>query len=414
MRSKPSFIYLLLSGATSFCYSMLLTVELVYLARTVGFDPLQLVLIGTLRQSVCFLFQVPTGILADIYSRRWAVVLGIFLTGTGYLIEGSIPVSSVIFAAQILWGLGVTLTDGADTAWIADEIGVEQAGPVYIRAAQIGSLTSLLGIGSSIVLVNIHLNLPIALGGSLFIVLSLLLALIMPEQHFMPSPRNDRTSWQQIGHTLQAGVQMVRLSPVLLTILSIGVFSGIFSAGFDQLWQYYLLHAFTFPALGGMTSTTWFCIIEAGIVATNFCGIEVARRSVNTNSHRAVAMALFIMNGLMVAGVIGFAAAEQFALAIIAFFLFTASTGPRQPLEQIWMNQNVESSVRATIFSLRGQVSAIAQIIGGLLLGMIAAIFTTRVVLFATGVILSPALLLYARTLRRDKLLTVHTDQEGR
>lgn len=48
MRNREvSFIYLVLSGASSLCYSMILTVELVYLIQTVGFNPLQLVLIGT-------------------------------------------------------------------------------------------------------------------------------------------------------------------------------------------------------------------------------------------------------------------------------------------------------------------------------------------------------------------------------
>ncbi len=67
MRSRDaSFIYIFLSGAVSLCYSIILTVELVYLIKAVSFDPLDLVLIGTLRQSMSFVFQIPTGVLADI------------------------------------------------------------------------------------------------------------------------------------------------------------------------------------------------------------------------------------------------------------------------------------------------------------------------------------------------------------
>jgi MFS transporter, DHA3 family, tetracycline resistance protein len=405
-------IYIMLSGASSLFFSMLLTIELVYLALIVGFSPLQLVLIGTVRQGISFLFQAPTGALADIYGRRWAVIVGVFLIGAGYFIEGAIPVLAVVLAAQVLIGLGVTLMDGADTAWIADEIGVERAGQIYIRAAQVGSLASLLGIAISAVLVNVRLNLPIVLGGSLFIVLSGVLALVMPEQNFRPLPREHRTSWQQMYHTLRVGVRLVRLRPVLLTILSIAILLGVFSAGFDQLWQYYLLHRFTFPVLGSLTSITWFCIIEAGISATNFCGTWLAGRYVDTNSPRSVVVALFTIDGLMVLTVIGFALAGQFILALTLFFLFTTIAGPRIALERVWTNQNVDSSVRATVFSLRGQVSAFAQIVGGPILGAVATAFDTRTALIAAGIVLSPAMLLYARTMRRDTPLTNEAEEQ--
>lgn len=400
---EATFIYLMLSGALSLCYSMLLTVELVYLIQVVGFNPLQLVLIGTLRQSACFLFQIPTGVLADMYSRRWAVVLGILLIGTGYLIEGSFSALTIVFAAQLFWGLGMPLLDGADVAWITDEIGVEQAGPVFLRAAQIGSLTSLIGIALSAVLVNIHLNLPLVLGGGLLIVLSILLALVMPEHHFVPALRENRSTFQQMKYTVRSGVQLVRTQPVLLTILSVAVFSGAFSAGFDQIWNYHLLHNFTFPALGKLTSATWFSIIEAGIVLTSFCGTSIVKRCVDTNRQRTVVVALCIMDSLTVVSVFGFALAGQFTLALVAFFLLTTVRGPGQPLEQIWMNQHVESRVRATLFSLRGQVSAIAQIVGGPVLGAIATGSGTRIALIAAGIILSPTLLFYIYTLRSDK-----------
>ncbi len=299
MRNRDaSIIFIALSGLSSLFYAIILPVELVYLIKVVGFNPLQLVLIGTLRQSINFLFQVPTGILADMYSRRLAVVLGILLTGVGYLMEGSSLMFAVLFAAQVLVGFGSTLMNGADAAWIADEIGAERVGVVYLRAAQVGSLTSLLGIAISAVLVNVGLNLPLVLSGSLFIVLSILLVLVMPERHFTPARREDRNALQQVRHTLRAGIQVVLLRPVLLIILSTVVFSGMFSAGFDQLWNYYLLHSFVFPVLGGLTSVTWFSVIEVGIVMTNFFGISIVKWCIDTNSHRAVVVALFIVDNV--------------------------------------------------------------------------------------------------------------------
>ncbi len=75
MRNRGAFsIYVILSGASSLCYSMIFTIELIYQVKTVGLNPLQLVFVGSVQQSVKFLCQAPTGVLADMYSRRGAVI----------------------------------------------------------------------------------------------------------------------------------------------------------------------------------------------------------------------------------------------------------------------------------------------------------------------------------------------------
>jgi DHA3 family tetracycline resistance protein-like MFS transporter len=115
-----------------------------------------------------------------------------------------------------------------------------------------------------------------------------------------------------------------------------------------------------------------------------------------------------------VAGVVVFALAGQFAVALAAFWLVTLAGGPRIPLEQAWMNQHLDASVRATVFSLRGQVDALAAILGGPVLGIIATALTTRQALVVCGLILSPALLLYVRSARRDRPPVLDTRGDGR
>ncbi len=401
-----SSIYIFLSGSSSLFFSMIFTIELIYQVKTIGLNPLQLVLVGSLQQLVHFLFQTPTGVLADMYGRRRAVVLGLLLVGVGYLVEGTLPLYTAVLLGAGIGGLGATMMDGADSAWIADEIGAEQVGLVYIRAEQVGTFASLVGIAISSALAPIGLNLPILLGGSLCVVLSVILELIMPEQHFMPAQRKDRSSLQQMGHTLRTGMSMVYRRPVLLTILSISAFYGLFSEGFGRFWPYHLLSRFTLPSLAGFPPVVWFGVIEAGIVVTNLIGIEIARRLIDTNSHHAVAWTLLAIDGLTAIGVVGFALAGQFALALAVFWLITTVIGPRTSLERVWMNQNLVSSVRATIFSLQGQVASLASITGGPLLGLIATAFSTRIGLIVAAIILVPALLLYDRTARYDKPLT--------
>ena len=47
-------------------------------------DAFQLVLVGTVQETSCFLFEMPTGVVADLYSRRRSVLIGMFLYGLGF------------------------------------------------------------------------------------------------------------------------------------------------------------------------------------------------------------------------------------------------------------------------------------------------------------------------------------------
>src|SRR5664279_6191056 len=133
-------VYLILSGAAALFFSTIFTVNLVYQAQVVGLTPLQLVLVGTTLETVCFLFEIPTGIVADLYSRRLSVIIGLLLIGVGFTIEGSLPIFGAVLLSQVFWGIGATFTSGALDAWIVDEVGTERMGTVFVRGAQIGQI----------------------------------------------------------------------------------------------------------------------------------------------------------------------------------------------------------------------------------------------------------------------------------
>jgi len=95
-------IDVVLSGASALCYRMICVVEVFSQIKTVGLNPFQVVLVGTVGQTVAFVGPAPMGILADMYSRRWAVVLGFLLAGRGYLIEGLLPWFGAVLAGQVV------------------------------------------------------------------------------------------------------------------------------------------------------------------------------------------------------------------------------------------------------------------------------------------------------------------------
>ena len=406
-------IYLTFSGAGSLFSTMVFTVNLVYQVQVAHLNPLQLVLVGTVLEGVVFLFEVPTGIVADLYSRRLSIIIGVLLTGFGYGLQGVVPSFGVILLANAIWGIGYTFTSGAEQAWISDEVGVERAGALFLRGSQIELLFAVIGSGIAIAIGNFYLRLPILIGGGLYLLLGVFLALCMPEHGFVPTPPEERASWRALGATFGRGAALVRRSPVLLTILGIAAFAGAATEAFDRLGTDHFLHNFTFPTLGHLQPVVWLGGINLIGRFIDIGATEVVRRRVDTTNHRAVARTLTISTACLVVSYLAFALVRTFPLAVLTnkgVWLFRRINNP---LSNAWLNQHVESRVRATVFSIYGQSDAIGQITGGPIVGGIGLFASVRAALVVGGVILSPALLLYGRTLRHDDTVAAPLEEVG-
>jgi DHA3 family tetracycline resistance protein-like MFS transporter len=374
----------------------------VYRVQIVGMTPLQLVLVGTVLEITCFTFEVPTGVVADTYSRRLSVVLGFVLIGAGYALEGLISSFAISLVAQVIAGIGYTFISGALEAWITDEIGQEKAGKAFLRSSQLASFAGIVATLIGVGLASVRLNLPIVLGSSALFGLGIFLALTMTEHGFTPTPRGERTSWQAMGHTFTEGLKVVRGSSLLINILIIAVILGAFSEGFDRLSEAHFLKNFSFPTLGSFEPVVWLGLIGLCARLINLAATELVRRRVDTTSHTAVARALFIFNSLLMGAMILFGLAGNFTVAVGAFWLVSVCRNMGGPLQSAWLNQNVESRVRATVFSMNGQADAIGQMAGGPIVGVIGNI-SLRLVMILAGLILLPALALYRRSMRYDK-----------
>ena len=103
----------------------------IYLVSELELSPLQLVLMGTAMEATVFLFEVPTGVVADTYSRRLSLTIGFLGMGAAWLLVGVFSAPVAIIALWAAWGISYTFTSGAYQAWITDEVGVETAREIF-------------------------------------------------------------------------------------------------------------------------------------------------------------------------------------------------------------------------------------------------------------------------------------------
>ena len=401
---SPARIYLLLVAVFSLFFSMYATYTAVYRFVVVGLNPFELLLVGTALEASTFLFEIPTGVVADVRSRRTSVIIGLILIGIGFAFEGVYALFATVLVAQVVWGIGYTFISGAREAWIADELDDEErVGRLYLRSAQLGQAASIAGMLISVGLASIRISVPIVVSGIGVVILGLLMLLIMPERNFHPTRHPERLPFAEMKRTFQHGLAVVRGRPVLMTILAIGLFYGMSSEAFDRLWEAHFLANLGFPSVGHLTPIVWFGIINAGAMAISLAVTEVALRRVDTRSHIRVTRVLLLTNVVLAISVAGFGIAGGFTLGLATYWAAYSMRVANRPLYTAWMNQSLQPRIRATVFSMSSQLDALGQIIGGPLIGLIGTAVSLGAAMLASGATLIPALVLYARTSLRGE-----------
>jgi DHA3 family tetracycline resistance protein-like MFS transporter len=400
IRSKdPTFVYLVLHTGGSLFFSILAITNLVYQVEVAHLDPLRLLLIGTVLELTCFVFQVPTGAFADAVSRRLAVAVGCGLVGVGFILEGLVPHFTAIAIAQVVWGVGATLCDGADDAWITDEVGVDRAGGLFLRASQFAQASGLLGILIGVGLATIRLNLPILVGGVLYVLLGLYLFFAMTETGHRAIPRQQRGPITDMFTGIRASVASVRQSRLIVIILAITIVWGLSGEGIDRLNQVHFLRDIGLPSFAGLSPVLWFGVISGGSTLLGIATTRILRRQLDLGNHRQVTRLLFFVTAARALMAGGFALAGNLAIAVTLFWIASAMRQAFGPVQRAWLNRSLDSANRATLLSIDGQADALGQIAGGPMIGAIGSGVSIRAALLASAALLGAALPLFARAL---------------
>jgi DHA3 family tetracycline resistance protein-like MFS transporter len=392
-------LYLALQFLTGFAFSMIFVVTSLYEATVAHLSGAQLVLVGTTVELTILLFEVPTGVVADAYSRRISIVIGTVLMGLGFLVEGSFPLFGFILLAQFLWGLGYTFTSGATQAWLSDEIGEDNANRALLRGNRLDLAGSFLGMLAAIPLGNLAVNIPILTGGGLVVLIGIGLALVMPEHGFTPAPRENRNPFQHMAEILQKGLAVVRSRPALTSVLGIGFIFGLYSEGWDRLWVKYLVDHFSLPSLFGMNEVAFLGVLRAAGMLLAMLATRQAEKRLDASHAPSIARAMLWITVLLSLAILTFAYSPALSISVLAVLLVSVTRNVMGPLYDAWVNQRLDSDTRATVISMSGQMDAFGQIASGPVAAVVS-LSSVRAAITLAGLLLAPALPLIRRANR--------------
>jgi DHA3 family tetracycline resistance protein-like MFS transporter len=376
----------------------------VYLVQELGLSPLELVLMGTAMEAAVFLFEVPTGVLADTFSRRASLIVGYLGMGAAWMAVALVSEPWAIIALWALWGISYTFTSGAEEAWITDEVGVEEVGRVFLSGERVHYIGSIGGLILQVGIGVVSLQAGVIVGGAAVFVAGVLCLFLMPETGFRRRPRAERGSpLTAMRTTAVKGARYAWVAPVILLLVSVTFFMGMSSEAFDRLKEAHFLREVGLPGVGDLDPVVWFGMLWLAGMILGFFAVGRLLKRFERGGSQIVASSLFAFTLFELAAMLLFALTGSPWVAIAAALGVFLARNLATPMYTIWLNEQItDSTVRATVHSIAGQADAIGQAGGGPALGLIGNVWGIRAALTAGALVIAPALALYARAIAHD------------
>lgn len=339
------------------------------LVTDVGLSPLQLVLLGTIYEAAIFVAEIPTGVVADLYSRRLSVIISYLVIGSSFVASALVSEYWMLVIAQIGIGIGFTFHSGAETAWITDELGSsDDAEPLILRRGQVQFVAAIIGISIFALLAVItSLTFAVAATGLVLIAWGFVAMVVMDEHGFT---RTAGDGWSEFAAMLASGWALVRGISPLRTLAIVIVIGGVAKEAIDRLDIQRLVDV-------GIPEDTNEALIVGVLVAIRL-GIAAGLLAIVRRRIRGeqIVPALAAMLLGTAAGIGLLAHGGLLALAAIGLVSQGGLHSATQPLVEAWTNTFATSNARATVHSFMGQAESFGEVIGGIALGTVAEVFT--------------------------------------
>ncbi|HLX32272.1 MAG TPA: MFS transporter [Gaiellaceae bacterium] len=377
-----------------------------YLVRVLQFSPLQLILMGTVMEGTIFVTQVPTGVLADTFSRRLSIVVGFLGMGAAIVGVGVSSTPWIVIGLWGCWGLAYTFQSGAYEAWIADEIGAENVGSLFLRGERLGSVGSLLGLAGGVAIGYFSLRAAVVSTGCIELAAGVTCLFLMPETGFVRRQRSAQALWA----TTASAFRFMRARTLILILVATELIAGFGAEAFDRLTEAHVIRDVGFPA--AVNPVFGFGAVSAVSMVFGFFAVGPLIRRVDEEGIGVVGRLLALFTALTVAAQILFAVGSSFWFVMAIFLVAILARNMLSPLYTTWLNDLVtDSSIRATALSISGQANAIGQAAGGPVLGVVGNVFGIPYALVAGALTTLPAAALYARASRPAGQMPVELPQ---
>lgn len=338
------------------------------------------------------LFEVPTGVVADVRGRQTSFMLGagsLVLSTLSYLLLWHISAPFWAWAViSILIGLGFTFFSGALEAWVVDAMraagykgGLES---VFARGQVVAGVAMLVGsVLGGLVAQLTNLGLPYMIRAALLALIFIVALIYMKDYGF--TPQKSRHPIRDIQKLLRKSTQYGLKNPPVRWLMLASIFDGAVGVYVFYAMQPYLLELYGNPQAYSIAGLAAAIVagaqIVGGIAAPRIRSL-FRRRTDALLAGTIITVAVLLLSGL----------AQSFWVVIILLVTWGLMFAAMMPIRQAYLNDLIPSKQRATVLSFNSLMGSSGGAVSQPALGKVADLYGYAPSYLITAVIQAGAL----------------------
>ena len=361
--------------------------------RAFGLDELQLNLVNVAFFITIFLFEIPTGIFADVFGRKKSFVVACFIFAISNLIYAFSHSFWGFVTAEIIGAIAATFSSGAFQAWFVDRMkhyGHNEKLYGVLRIEQLTScVTGALCAIAGGAMADYYLPLPWLAGSVAFFITGIIATFAMHEEAFIKTSHSWRSALVKMKDTAVMSYLFAKNDNKFRFALLAGMILSFCVMAANMEWQ--TIFHFEKP------KNLYNGIIMAGILASIMTGGMISKWLLKktTNEQLAITISQIIIGIFIILSV-----STGYVPAIIGFFLaHEMGRGIYGPIKSAYLNDAIPCSERATLLSVESMTSYLSGTLGLIVSGLIAkyiGIPTAWIV--SGGLLITMSIFLYKST----------------
>lgn len=320
-----------------------------------------------------FLFEIPTGAIADSFGRKRSVIIGLWFFAFSFLFYFLADNFWQFLTAEIIGAFAATCVSGAIEALVFDSLnaqGEQSSSQELFRKAEIRTIGVIVGvvIGSSVA--SFGLAWPWLLSAIAFSLLALVANFLLPndegQRKIVFKKSKFKLDFSSLNNLAKESIAYGWKNKRLMNMI---YFFAIFSFAvmpINMYWPILLKDNFSVP-------TKFMGLVFAGIALSVYSGAQLSKMW--QKKIKCEKNAIFFSQILTLVGVIGCLIFSKLSPFLVFFLLHEAGRGLLNPLYRDYVNRSIESRNRATVLSFESMVVKAAAGIGLIISGLVADSF---------------------------------------
>jgi len=334
-------------------------------------------------------FEIPTGAIADLYGRKFSVLLGYFLEGMCFLLMFFVKSYSAMLVIFILWGISVTFSSGSKEAWIIDLLKKENKNLLHSyfnKAQSIDSFALIVsGFLGAFLVKSFGLSVIWPVAAASFLIS--FLVLIFAKEFYVK--RKVKIS-ESVSQTWRQGVDSVKYSynhhVLFYLLLSAILLTFALNIQSSVSWIPFLKQlGIADYALGYVWSAMGFAIMVSPLFAAKFLK--------KGSERKFMVLCMIIVAAITFMILLANSLAYALAILLLGMFFYFA----QRPARRVYFHRFIPGKMRATIGSFESVLTSIASGISIALAGFLVDVIGPKYTIFISGFFIIPAIIIYLR-----------------